>query len=1168
MDPLNPSLRPPQTTPAPRPEQAPEPKPDAVDLSQRLEKGGGELSLRRRVRLPFMAPEKRLEAEEAARLLEQGGQEAERLRVTPAGLEAPLPIRTVADLQEAVAFQEGQPPADAGALPRLAAQGWRFFAEVEETQAEVGLYGAYNALTDPGLGLSGLEARREGIRVGLGDADSAHSLADFTDDPARGGETGPLLADLEARGYRFYEATGREHGAFEASGVQGYAVGRDGEAWFPLAHLDPDRADKQLDTFAGFLALEGDANGALALWDELRAGSRPALDPDRLSSLVAGGRNLEETRQRANLVVEALADRAGSPAVSALASAAVDAAPTPEVVKAMLGRWTESDPVAFASAVFSAAPEAGRPLLGGLGDLPAAAIFGAAVDAQAGEANREATMQAFFANPRADLLDLACTAIASMTARYCGSQERQDAAELGVRVLESQRTSAADFARALLAPLEGASRLAVLAAWLSDPSRSDASALARMAAGLALHGFEAAEVGRAALEQLASHAPFARTAQRALATLQVVQKDETRAAVARMALQDLGEVPDATFALRAMEAITAGSSGYHHRDDAARVGVDALKRLQPAPAGVLGLKLAGKEAQYEVSRAFLAHAEASTPEELLEPVRQAVGRMYASIGIPVAQGAVEQYQDHPAFRETFARALRGVAQVEKDEAKFAVLKLALADPEGKRLPTLDRFAAQAMEAITAGSSGYHYRPDATRLGMDALQALSSQPGAGLALELAGTSEDARYELARAFLPAVAAATPEELLEPVRQAIGRMYASTGSPVAQAAVERFQDHPPFRDTFGRARRAVSLVEKEEPKFAILRMALGDPEGKGFPSEETFALQAMASMVSGSSGYHYREDAARVGMAALESLKDRPAAEFALALARQSDSSRFSVAVAFLPEMAATKPEELVAPAARLVAGLHGEDGASVAKEALERLAAHPPFADLAGKVLQAAEPLKSSQVKKAVLQAALEDLQAGARRDDLDLGLRLLSAVTSLQNSYHYSEDSLQLALGALEAARRDPASEPAASFALEVAPQDPSSSWVRLRLASVALATARETGREAMFARAVEALKQCGSSAGSLLGPTVRWLAARPELSMYRPGLEGIAGRLTPETKPAQVIAELLALQKLARDTEGFVDRATGKGERGPAIQEDEEFVQIGPIRLPRAPRGE
>jgi hypothetical protein len=143
-----------------------------------------------------------------------------------------LPLLSEQDLVEAAVFQGLLPPEhleqpeQAEPLTKLAQGGWRF--ELDDI-GEVGLYGAYNALTDPAHGQKGPVAVRgdQRVRLGFGSQD-AHALLEYA-------EGRSPLAKLEGEGYRFFDAEGRPLSGFRCDPATAW-IGRR-QKWASLSEL-------------------------------------------------------------------------------------------------------------------------------------------------------------------------------------------------------------------------------------------------------------------------------------------------------------------------------------------------------------------------------------------------------------------------------------------------------------------------------------------------------------------------------------------------------------------------------------------------------------------------------------------------------------------------------------------------------------------------------------------------------------------------------------------------------------------------------------------------------------------------------------------------------------------------------------------------------------------
>ncbi|MGE0494560.1 MAG: hypothetical protein AB7S38_35450 [Vulcanimicrobiota bacterium] len=134
---------------------------------EQLERDGFAFSWRSKWHMPWSDPIRPMSAEEVVSTLARG--ETERLSVS-APEQLTLPVRSRQDLHElaSLAGHGDQAAKLQQDLRFLAEQGFRFWAHRGEEQGEVGLYGAYNALTDPNHGLSKLTARRGELSLPVG----------------------------------------------------------------------------------------------------------------------------------------------------------------------------------------------------------------------------------------------------------------------------------------------------------------------------------------------------------------------------------------------------------------------------------------------------------------------------------------------------------------------------------------------------------------------------------------------------------------------------------------------------------------------------------------------------------------------------------------------------------------------------------------------------------------------------------------------------------------------------------------------------------------------------------------------------------------------------------------------------------------------------------------
>ncbi len=215
-----------------------------------------DFSYRRRFRWPWQDAQKSIDQSQAERQLDKGRGDRLSVRLAENGPLIPLPTR--ADLQELQAFKEGRPPdgkPELGqALLDLAKGGWSFHGPA----GQIGLYGAYNALTDPAFAdLGAPVARRERAQVPL-DPERTVRMANFYSGNS-------LNARLESEGYQLF-SQGEQVAGFVA-GPQ-VSLGKNDETWLegPLPS-EPELRDK-LQLFQQLVSESGavsEARDALAV---------------------------------------------------------------------------------------------------------------------------------------------------------------------------------------------------------------------------------------------------------------------------------------------------------------------------------------------------------------------------------------------------------------------------------------------------------------------------------------------------------------------------------------------------------------------------------------------------------------------------------------------------------------------------------------------------------------------------------------------------------------------------------------------------------------------------------------------------------------------------------------------------------------------------------------
>ncbi len=187
---------------------------------QQLDQAGVEFHKQRLQALEGFPDSIEIGADEAVDLWEGG--DLSRLRIKPNDSQRPLPLVKEQDLAE-MAFFLGQEPSVplatpqlADGLAKLAEKGFRFFAG----QDEIGLYGAYNSLTEPEGFPDHISARFQQTEVQLSSVEQAGLVAEHYLEPG-------FKARLELEGWQFFDADKKPTSSFEL-GEEGY-IGKEGK---------------------------------------------------------------------------------------------------------------------------------------------------------------------------------------------------------------------------------------------------------------------------------------------------------------------------------------------------------------------------------------------------------------------------------------------------------------------------------------------------------------------------------------------------------------------------------------------------------------------------------------------------------------------------------------------------------------------------------------------------------------------------------------------------------------------------------------------------------------------------------------------------------------------------------------------------------------------------
>ncbi|MEW6283906.1 MAG: hypothetical protein AB1758_35160, partial [Candidatus Eremiobacterota bacterium] len=473
---------------------------DTVDLCRSAASHGAEFVEQRPLwQVPFKGWWAPVAPEEAALKLPDG------LKVRPPDADVPLPVQSPQDLQELDGLYRpgaAPPQPDLGtALQDLASRGWKFMAQLDGEDAQVGRYGAYNAVTEPLPGLSDLRVQGPGgdRPVPVSDGKALVRLATFAREPG-------LMGKLEREGFRFFTASGQPSSAAAlwSSGEVAW-IGRE-EPWIALDELGPDAS--RMPAFARCLEVAGSADRARRAWAALEG--LPTGESKAAKKILDAAQDLPEVM---TLGLERLQDSSpGARLTLALADA------SPEQGQEILAQGLRhlklqdlKDLRRFCSAM-PPAPGIAPVLLRELAGHPEAtaaaeqglALLSAMSEPASGSAVLAAVLDRLEASKPKELTELTLDVVARLR------EEAPAEAEAAARsLLDGESGVAARVSRSLSSP---EARLAVLEAALTGQGNDQ---LLRVLQRVEDDG-EAVAAGSAVLEQLARGNPAAELGLRAV----------------------------------------------------------------------------------------------------------------------------------------------------------------------------------------------------------------------------------------------------------------------------------------------------------------------------------------------------------------------------------------------------------------------------------------------------------------------------------------------------------------------------------------------------------------------------------------------------------------------------------------------------------------------------
>lgn len=622
----------------------PEPQ-DAVALGHQAADQGARFYLERGWRWPWQEKTPVVQPEELPALLTD---RPDRVRVRPNDSEHLYPLRSTEDLRELTTLQD---PASPAALTSLASDRWRFYAGEDE----LGLYGAYKALSDSGQ----VVARR------------AHQSLPLT--PGRAEELVAFYADrsspwvqLEGQGYRFYSPEGQPLSTFEAS--QGASsIGRQ-TPWFSTSLLaldDPGRLRRQLDEFPH---LQEKAPGrAAAVFEKLQGWEgTPAAELTRHLVEVAPECDLSRLQPQLTLRKLAAQEMEHLEPAQTLALSQRLPEPRPELKGLQEGMESLALKAALVRHAYSAegADWAARALAEAHGPEPERALL-----ARRLLEKNELAGELLGSLPPAGQLALAgimlehpdCTPLE--LARLCVSQDQLRTAALQRLEREPEHRDAARFGLAA-----GEAKLAAYA--LEHAEEKDPAGWARQ--------LESDPARLAALETLAERHPGA-----------AFYREVARVAKPQRVLSIAFAQNDFAVAPRELEKALDGAS------DADRVHLlRALIARRDDPPARLAREVAPEDPQV-ACRVYEAALEAG-PEDELPEVARAMSKIR---DLPLATRLVQVLGRQPAYAPCMEWTANRLADLHTAEAGEALCQAAFAKPMAGTAPELVQVGQGALSLL-------------------------------------------------------------------------------------------------------------------------------------------------------------------------------------------------------------------------------------------------------------------------------------------------------------------------------------------------------------------------------------------------------------------------------------------------------------------------------------
>lgn len=957
----------------------------------------------------------------------------DRLLVQPGDAEVPLPLRSAEDLREITLIDQGQaeklPQAPIGEqLKSLAEDGWRF----HNGDDEVGLYGAYNILTEDEGWPQQLVVKRGSALIDLTESSELARMSRFYQADTTAGE-------LERMGFELYDGNGQAKSAYGLAGAS-YQVGAKGEKWFsPPA--DRNRALNDLESFQRLRGAAPSLERAQLAWDFVRAERRG--DQRRLKELGP----LLSPRDLDTLATEPAYQKSASLAGAMLKKADSDEA-REEILRAFLAQPRATDDRALAklaAGVLSRLESrnswefdrdqarAGQAALNQLDGLEQAARLEAELR-PSGYDGRAKLARFLLTDPDQGLKELG--------SRVVDEMKSEDAQPVAAKIVGRLPGQACRFAHQLADQLKSrAAGHELFRAVLSEPDRPvDAQLALEIIEALSARSSweyrpDIAEIGMTVLGRLP--APYQKAHQLATELQTLATDDKTVPVLTR----ELLTTPEFDTPEQLARLAVAVVSDLDPRDGS-RLGTYFLQRLQEhsafKEASQWALQVAPKldfdEARLELFKTVLAEpgrkADATLALDTIEALQKRSSWEFrddsATVGFDMLdrrlqgdRALVEELRvladDNQTKMELARKVLAGgattasglgarlipdipagdgarlgrlllqksqgpgaafaleiEADLEHDEGRQKLFEAALANPQSA---VSAEFGLGVMQAIQARSS-WEFRSSSAEVGARVLSHLSSQPRYQAADEffrefvpLAGETQT-QMEMVSLLLADPSVDSPSEVSAFGAALLEKIPAQDGAGLGRSLVRRLAAHPEYAEGCRYALDLDTKLDEDVARQQLFRAVLQNPE----KSLDELGLTAMG-FIGQESSWEYKLDQSKIGTLTLARLagtaRFSSAAGLAAELQEQTShqDSLLPMSRLLLSAPEVSTPEEVAAFGEAWVRELDTSEGAELGRWLTERLSRHAPFGDNCRAALELTEKVRGRVAHHEIFKTVL-------------------------------------------------------------------------------------------------------------------------------------------------------------------------------------------------------